>query len=266
MSAPASNGSASSGRGKPKKAAAQGTKRKAEEQAPEESKPAPVKKENKVPDKYNPALLPEILLNKWNIGSMELLAGVTAGGTKREHMLKIMTPPCIVRMAQIHGLGAKGFKKDFHSEENKYKLELVVGLLPKSIMEKNPGQFAQHQAFIDYVEFVCNAAMQRVKKDSNVRPGWLDTCKDAVKMLIKDGEIPKEKKEEEIDQRLAAILDRADVRAPTKGYLTDLQVQTKSAERFASRLPGNYRSFSKRWLDLQDELSDLLAKIRDEGL
>ena len=70
----------------------------------------------------------------------------------------------------------------------------------------------------------------------------------------------------DLDQRIEAIQGRSDVPDSTKRHLVAMQKHANSAERFAARPPTSYRSFSKKFLDLQDRFSELLVRLRDEGL
>jgi serine protease Do len=70
----------------------------------------------------------------------------------------------------------------------------------------------------------------------------------------------------DLEQRIESIQGRADVPDSTKRHLVDLEKHAKSTERFATRPPTSYRTFSKKFLSLQDDFSELLVRLRDDGL
>jgi S1-C subfamily serine protease len=70
----------------------------------------------------------------------------------------------------------------------------------------------------------------------------------------------------DLDQRIEYIETRSDVTASAKRKLLSLQRHFKATERFAMRPPTSYRTFSKKFLSLQDDFAELLVELRDEGL
>ena len=123
------------------------------------------------PVKYRLSAQPKIQLNKWGLPKFELYATLCQGGDSRGHEMSIMTPPALVRRAELHGLGAKGYQQEKDTDKNMLKVELVFGDLPVMVLERHPHLEAEHQHFIQYVKDVIENTKDLLKEDSNVRPG-----------------------------------------------------------------------------------------------
>lgn len=134
-----------------------------------------------VPDKYNLKAQPKIQVADWKLNNFELFGNLCSGGTKRQHELKVRTPPALVRVACLEGLGEKGYKQDADTASNKLTIELVFGDLPQSILAKHPKLEDEHQHFIQYMKDLIEAAKDVLQDSSAVRPGAFKTIKSDVK-------------------------------------------------------------------------------------
>jgi len=71
--------------------------------------------------------------------------------------------------------------------------------------------------------------------------------------------------QKDLEQPIEILRGRLDVPESTKRHLVELRKHAKSAESFASNLPTNYRSFSKKLLSLQDAFAKRIARMKDDG-